>query len=342
MPSLILNGDDVSVRTEGLHLEVVRRKPGGEANEFVRMRVPIVDLDRMVVVGNPGVTLPALLRVARNGVPIFFLSASHRWIGALSPDDNKNAARRVRQYEMAKDEKLALEVARRIVLVKIKNSRRVLQRLSANREQSYNSAQIEAAERLDQLTGLAARVAAMDELRGVEGMAAAIYFQRLGAFFPEKTPFKERSRRPPKDAANALLSWTYTIVLGEVEAAARSHGLDPCLGFLHAVSHGSPSLALDLLEPLRAPVCDLLALHLLNHKVLTDESFEFRSEDGGTYLREDARKSFFMSYETSMARKFTVGKDTGHTDFRKVIDDQVVNILKALEGRSDYEFFEMP
>ena len=106
-------------------------------------------------------------------------------------------------------------------------------------------------------------------------MGAAVYFGQLGNYFPEGIPFTTRSRRPPKDAANALLSWTYSVLLGEIDGAVRSHGLDACIGFLHAVSHGTPSLSLDLLEPLRAPCCDLLDMNILNHKQLTKEHFEY-------------------------------------------------------------------
>ena len=123
-------------------------------------------------------------------------------------------------------------------------------------------------------------------------MAAVKYFQRLSAFFPAEIPFTQRTRRPPKDAANALLSWTYTIVRSEVDVALRTQGLDPALGWLHELSSGRPALSLDLLEPLRAPVCDLLTLNLLNHKTLQAEHSRTDLDNGGTYLTEAGRKKF--------------------------------------------------
>jgi CRISPR-associated protein Cas1 len=182
----------------------------------------------------------------------------------------------------------------------------------------------------------------LEQLRGYEGMAAAAYFSRLSDFFPENIPFRERSRRPPGDAANSILSWTYSIVQGEIDAVIRCHGLDPCIGFLHAISHGTPSLTLDLLEPLRAPLCDLLSLHLLNHRILREEHFEFNTEDGGTYLKPEARKEFFFSYENAMIRKFTLKPGEKHVDFRKIIENSVLAVLKAIQGDSNYEFFIMP
>lgn len=341
MPSLVLTGDTVSVRLESHHLEVIKRIDG-EANNFERMKVPFFDIDRVVVNGRADLSTPAMHMLMRKGIPVFFLTSRGRWIGALWPDNNMNAERRIRQYKISEDKNLALKIAQKIVHAKIRNSRRVLQRLSANRSQSEDKDQIETCEKLKNMADFSLRTNSLDELRGYEGMSAALYFSRLGSFFPEDAPFRERTRQPPRDAANALLSWTYTIVLGEVDGAVRSHGLDPCIGFLHSISHGTPSLSLDLLEPLRAPVCDLLTLHLLNHKVLKPEDFEFCAEDGGTYMKTDSKKEFFWSYEMHMTRKFTPEKGANHTDFRKVIQDSIIGVLKAIEGKEDYEFFIMP
>ena len=341
MPPLILTGDTVSVRLESRHLEVIRIVQDGQKPDM-RLRVPLVDIDRVVIVGRPNISIPVLQRLMFDGIPAFFLTARGRWVGALAPDNNRNAARRIRQYEISGDQLMALRVARKIVCAKVRNSRRVLQRLSSNRQESDDPVQQQVNQQLNDLAGQALTAESLEELRGLEGLAAARYFARLGQFFPENVPFNGRNRQPPRDPANALLSWTYTILLGEVEGAVRSHGLDACIGFLHAVSHGAPSLALDLLEPLRGPVCDLLALNLLNHKVLTDENFRYNSMDDGFYLKEDSHRAFFIGYENAMTRKFSAAKGEAHTDFRRVIDDSVVAILRAMEGREDFEFFLMP
>jgi len=102
-----------------------------------------------------------------------------------------------------------------------------------------------------------------------------------------------------------------------------------------------PSLSLDLLEPLRAPICDLLALNLLNHRVLTEEDFRFDALEGGYYLKDESHRAFFLAYENSMTRKFAAAKGEPHTDFRRVIDESVLCILKAMEG-VDFQFFLMP
>ncbi len=342
MPTLILSGDCLSVNVESERLNIVRGETDADGRrEQQRSQVPLHDIDRVVVVGRPAMTIPVLQRLMFAGIPCYFTTATNRWIGSLQPDGNKDAARRVRQYQVASDSALRLRLARGLVSAKIRNSRRVLQRLGANRVDSYAPEQRTACDELEKLGDRAERCGELDELRGVEGLAAARYFGRLGAFFPATAPFVTRTRRPPKDAANALLSWTYTILLGEIDCEIRCRGLDPCLGFLHEISHGAPSLALDLLEPLRAPVCDLLSLNLLNHAILTDEHFEYRVEEGGVFLKEEAHKPFFQGYERAMTRKFTLTKGAPHTDFRRIIADQASAVLRAMSGE-EVEFFRMP
>lgn len=342
MPSLVLTGDTLSVRLESKHLEVIRRETPGDEMSGTQMRVPLHDLDRVVVVGRPNVTLPVLQRLMFEGIPCFFVTSHGRWVGSMSPDNNKNAARRIRQYQLAGNTKFALKIAREIIRAKIINGRRVLQRLAANRGESEQTAQTDAANQMRQMAEHAERAETVDEARGYEGMAAALYFARLGRFFPENVPFTERSRRPPRDPANALLSWCYTILAGEIEGAVRAHGLDACIGFLHGVEHGRPSLALDLMEPFRAPVCDLLALNLLNHRVLTEDHFQYDDEVGGFRLKQDAHKDFFYAYENAMARKFTLKRGDPHTDFRQELDKAVLTLIRAFESGGELSFFQMP
>ena len=344
MPSLVISQDTVSVHLHSKHLELVKNLKADEMGDggFKKLNVPLVDIDRVVVCGRPAVTIPVLQRLMFMGIPTFFITSRGKWIGSISPDNNMNAERRIRQYELARKTEFSLRVATKIVFCKLRNSRRVLQRLASNRETSHQESHCDAVEQLKKLAETVVETENMEILRGYEGMGAAIYFGQLGKYFPKNIPFTTRNRRPPKDAANALLSWTYAIVQGEIDGAVRARGLDTCIGFLHATSHGTPSLALDLLEPLRSSCCDLLVLNILNHKHLTEDHFEYRDDDGGTYLTQEARKPFFNAYEMAMTRLFKPYNGDSHVDFRKVIDNMVVNILRAMEGDDNFEFFLMP
>ena len=342
MPSRMLNGNHIEARRESRR--IILSRPGDDTASAATLTIPLTDVDRATVIGHPRVPVSVFQRLMREGIPVAFVSEKGRWYGTLHPDGDLNAARRLLQYQQQHTPEKRLLCARQVVRYKIRNQRRVLQRLAANRNASRESAHLDAVDALRQLARAAGRAADNESLRGIEGSAAARYFQRLASFFPETVPFHGRTRRPPRDAANALLSWTYTIVLSEVDAALRIQGLDPCLGWLHEVSAGTPSLALDLLEPLRAPACDLLVLNLLNHGILQPDDFHISADDGGTYLNETARKKFFLHYESHMQRKFKPAADAPHTDLRQCITRQAWAVLRLLENpeTTDAGFFLMP
>ncbi len=342
MASLILTSDVLSVRLDSRRLEVVKRVSDGPRAKHEKRIVPLHDLDRVVAIGHPSITIPVLIKLMDQGIPCFFVSTYGRWRGAVISDRNLNGRRRLRQYDQSRDRLFCLSVAQCLIEAKIRNSRRVLQRLAANRALTDEREHIAICNELKHYAGCALNTESHDELMGVEGIAAARYFKRLACFFPKNMPFNGRSRRPPLDPANALLSWSYTMLLGEMEGIIRSHGLDAALGVLHVETDNRPSLALDLIEPLRPAIADLLVLNILNHKILREEHFEVNPENGGTYLTEEARKPYFMVYEQTMKRRFSPSSGESHTDFRKVMDNEVCRYLRALEMNKFEPFFLMP
>jgi CRISPR-associated protein Cas1 len=226
---------------------------------------------------------------------------------------------------------------------KIKNSRRVLQRLAANRSLT---ADIEYKIACRALKRLHKRIKnnsiTLEELRGYEGIGAAIYFRQLDWYFPEEFRLGTRSRRPPLNPVNAMLSWGYTIIMGEMESIIRQHGLEVGIGNLHRDKQNTPSLALDLIEPLRSAIVDLLVLNIVNHGMVKAEEHFERREDGGIYLNAEGRKIFFRAYEQAMTRKFSIEKGGLHIDFRQVMREQVFQYLRALEEGGNPVFFQLP
>lgn len=344
MPSLFITADTISVRVHSERLVLLRRDSADHRDGAIEeINVPFHELDRIVICGCPVVTMPVFHKLMSRNIPVVFLSSHGRWLGGLESGRGIHSARRIRQYETASDLSVRMRMAVPLIQAKIRNSRRVLQRLAATRNESRDSVQLRVMSSLRQLEREAGSgLLSLDQLRGVEGMAAVCYFRRLADFFPENFPFQERSRRPPRNAANSLLSWTYAVVLGEIESCIRAHGLDPGIGFLHSAEDSVPALALDLLEPLRAPLCDMLVLHLFNHRILREEHFRFSVDDGGTYLDEKGRKPFFAAYEQTMLRKFKWKGEKTHVNFRSVIERQIFMIIKRLEGDFDGDFFLMP
>ncbi len=344
MPSLILNGETLRVTLHSKRLEILKRVHDAQGERQESYEVPLHDIDHVVIMGQPAVTMPVLTRLMDEGIPAFFVTRHGRWRGSLSPDNNLNAQRRIMQYEAGTDPVFALHVARKLIYAKIRNSRRVLQRLAANRELLNDPRHQTASSEMKSLAEQVLSASDLDLVRGLEGLAAAHYFRQLTLYFPAELAFKGRNRRPPRDPANALLSFAYTVLLSEMEGAIRTHGLDAGIGALHANRINTPSLALDLMEPLRAAIADLMVLNLANHKMVKAETdFEYTPEDGGVYLNENGRKFFFIMYEQTMTRRFAAVKGEAHTDLRRVIDQQVCIYLRMLEHQEyEHDFFFLP
>lgn len=304
-------------------------------------RILLQDISRVVVSGSPSITIPALKTLCREKIPLAFVSSRGRWIGELSGVISNNADRRIAQYRhFVQGEDLRLRFSIPLIAAKISNQRYVLRRLN-NRHKDVASCAFS----LDELALFREMLSRADTLagvRGIEGLSAAEYFRALSHFFPRELPFVGRSRRPPRDGANALLSFAYTIVGSEVEFAIRAHGLDPAIGLLHSVEPGRASLALDLLEPLR-PSIDSFVLSLLNRKIFTEKDFLFSSEDCGTYLTKESHGKFFEHYEKSMTRRFMFAPTGTHLNTRAVIDWQVCRYLQCLSDETLVpEFFRIP
>ncbi len=340
MPTLYLNGHEVEAHLDRRRIALSRFDYAKD--DLHCLDAPLHDLDRVVIIGFPKVTLQVLHQFVYHNIPVYFLSNHGRWVGSLLARGNGQAARRIRQYQAANDKSLALNIAKSLITAKIKNMRRVLQRLAANRDQAREPEQLDACNTLQTLLQPLQNAENLDSVRGYEGLATAKYFQRLAAFFPPEMPFLSRNRRPPRDEANAILSWTYAVLAAEIDAQIHTAGLDPAIAFLHEISLGRASLVQDLIEPLRAPLCDLLALNLLNHKLLRQEHFETNPENGGIYLKKDARYIFFCEYERYMERLFAEVRGGEHTTFRRIIAKMTYAICRTLETREQPQFFLMP
>ena len=321
MATLVLNRNSLSVKLESEHLLIHEHADGGGFS-----RLPLVDVERVVVVGQPAISFPVLAELLDRGIPCSFLTSGGRWRGMMDGDGGFHAGRRVRQYERVNDPAFALLLSRQTVLAKISAGRRTIQRLAAERR--IHLADDPDWLSLTQLKGRLSRMETVEAVRGVEGMAATLYFRLLGGFFPPDAPFTGRSRRPPLDPANALLSFIYTLLTGAFTAAVRVHGLDVAGGYFHRGRDRSPALALDLMEPFRPAWADRLALDLLNHRRVRAER-HFEQADGGVYLNESGRGIVFRAFDELMERCRKT--DRGSVSCRQMIDQEVCRFIALLE-----------
>lgn len=340
MCTLYVSSQAVSVKLDSESLIIHdHRLKGAEAYR----RMPLCKVERLIICGNPAVSMQALLEVMDKGIDCSFVTPNGRWRGRLASERSRNGIRRRRQYVCGQESQFNLLAARRMVADKIYNCAKSLGRLFANRGRSRDAEWLQMGAWLDEMRSRTDSVQSIEGLRGIEGECAAAYFRMLSRFFPAEFPFVARTRRPPKDPANALLSFAYGLLTSEFESAIQRHGLDPALGFMHADDLGRSSLALDLMEPFRPAIADLTVLNLLNHKVFKPEDFEPCAGDG-VLLGEEGRKKFFRGYEGVMARKTDPGRSGAAVTVRGLIDRQVCAYAKLLEmgaNAGEAGFFKM-
>lgn len=260
------------------------------------MQVPIHSVSGLFCFGNVLVS-PALMGFCgEKGVNLAFFTEYGRFYGRLQGKKSGNVLLRRAQYNA--DDSTILEIARSLVAAKLVGSRNVLLRQQRNHGETESLQR--AVKHLLASIRLTKYVDNLDSLRGIEGDAAATYFTVFGelinANYREEFAFNGRSRRPPRDSVNALLSFIYSIIGQDISAALNGVGLDPQVGFLHADRPGRDSLAQDLLEEFRPWLADRLVLSLINRRQLRSKDFVVESS-GAVRMSDEARKTLLVSYQ---------------------------------------------
>jgi CRISPR-associated protein Cas1 len=287
--------------TEGARLRKDGENVVAEVDGDERGRVPLHMLGAVVVFGATYVSPSLIGALAKAGITLVLLVRQGRFEARVEGPVSGNVLLRRAQYRASDQPD---EIVRSIVSAKIANQRTVLQRALRDHGEEMTAGRRVAVEgAVDRLEQILRRVAFLNEgagaTRGAEGEAAHVYFAVFGDLLRSPDAdirFNGRSRRPPLDPVNALLSFLYTLLTHECRSAAECVGLDPAVGFLHRDRPGRPSLALDLMEELRPVLADRLALSLINRRQLRSSDFEAR--DGGTVLLTDAgRKTVLTAWQ---------------------------------------------
>ncbi|MFT3938144.1 type I-C CRISPR-associated endonuclease Cas1c [Rhodopseudomonas sp.] len=289
------------VTTEGASLRKDGENLVAEVENEERARVPFHMLASVVVFGAVYVSPPLIQALAARGITIVLLDRAGRFQARIEGPVSGNVLLRRAQYRVSER---PTDIVRSFVSAKVANQRTVLQRSLRDYGEEMAvglRSRIEAV--VDRLAGILRRVGMTDldveALRGAEGEAAFCYFSVFGSLIRVTDPemqFGGRSRRPPRDAVNAVLSFIYVLLTHDCRSAAEAVGLDPAVGFLHRDRPGRPSLALDLMEELRPVLADRLALSLINRRQLRPRDFE--TQDGGaTLLTDDGRRTVLTAWQ---------------------------------------------
>ena len=271
-----------------------------EVEREARLRVPLHHLGGVVLFGNVLVSPPLIHRLADEGKSLVLLSEHGRFKARMEGPTSGNILLRQAQHARAADADFSLRIARAFVAGKIKNTRQLLLRGGREAKDSDDGARL--GRRADDLAASLRSLPAagnIDTVRGVEGEAARQYFAGLNLVLraDARTVFAMdgRSRRPPRDRMNALLSFLYAMLMNDCRSAVEAVGLDPQLGFLHAVRPGRAALALDLMEEFRS-LADRLALTLVNRGQIRQGDFIDR-EGGAVTLGDDGRKTVIVAWQ---------------------------------------------
>lgn len=289
------------VMTTGSYLHLDNDTVRIEIERETKFRVPLHHLGAIVCTGDILIS-PALVgRCAADGIGMTLLDRNGRFRARIEGPISGNVLLRQAQFDIARDTQRTVAIARNIVAGKLRNSRTMLQRCAREAKSDDDRIVLDAAVLKFEASLRAVTVAGnLDELRGVEGEAARGYFAAInhGIRTDQREAFAMdgRSRRPPRDRFNAVLSFLYTLLTHACRGALETVGLDPQVGFLHALRPGRPALALDLVEEFRSVIADRMALTLVNRGQLKADDFRI-AEGGAVLMSDDSRRTVSIAWQ---------------------------------------------
>lgn len=323
--------------------------------------VPAINVDEIVICGRGNWSMAALRLALERGIPLALMSEGGRFVGRIAPGLSKNGQLRREQYECFRSDERRFELARIIVAGKLANMRAVLlrHRRSLGSSGDAEGVRIKLTAVLDRLGRTKVdleRCRDLDSLLGVEGFSARTYFEGFAALLkpPDRSrregraggelevgdgsvdgaeltfTFASRTRRPPRDPVNAMLSFGYSMLSKNIVGALEVAGLDPYVGFYHAAKYGRPALALDLLEEFRASVVDSLVLTIVNKGMLATGDFEIREQ--ACYLNEKGRQKFFRAFEGKLGEEVIHPIFGYKVSYRRVLELQARFLAKVIDG----------
>lgn len=287
------------VATQGAYLSRKGETVRISVEREEKLRVPVHTLDGIVCFGQVTCSGPVLGLCAEHNVSVSFMSRTGRFLARVQGPISGNVLLRREQYRRV-DSADAGHVAGAVVAAKIANSRTVLLRSARESGVADSKKELQSAsKRLADLIGDLEAAEDLMTVRGIEGIAGRQYFDVFDHLIRQQKDefrFTGRSRRPPLDNTNAMLSFAYTLLVHDVAGALETVGLDPQVGFLHRDRPGRPGLALDLMEELRPVLADRLVLSLINRRQITGDDFE-TSESGAVTMSEKSRKALIVTWQ---------------------------------------------
>ncbi len=340
MATLYLTEQQSLVKKEGDTLLVQIPENKAENRPKKKVRVPLIKIDRVVVQGNSTLTSPAIAALMERRAEVTFLNQYGRFQGHLSPAFTKNGQLRLAQVQAHHDPITAHQLNQAFVTGKLHNMRTMLMRANRKRNNPEIAAAV-AAIKQNIIDSKATQPdatmpdptqpqtnSAYGRLQGLEGSGSAHYFKSFKHLLNDPTLFNGRTRRPPRDPVNALLSYGYTILLNQITSAIYTVGLDPYIGYLHRSGYGKPALALDLMEEFRPLIVDSVVISLFNNNII--KPHQFKNELGAYRLTKNGRRLFLTKLEARFDETITHPTFDYKVTYRRSLELQVRLLAKFL------------
>lgn len=296
-----------------------------EVNHELVREFFIETIDTFVLCGHIEVSYAAMECCLCNGINLTWLSSSGAYFGRLESTHHVDILKQNQQFTLNSDLEFVTTLRIEVLQAKISNQITLLRRYNRERK---NENIIKAIAEMKKLSKKIIFNMPLASMMGYEGMAAKIYFRALGEIVDANFSFKSRSKQPPLDPFNSLLSFGYTLLFYDIYTAICNEGLHPYLGFMHTLKQGHPALASDLIEEWRAIIIDSLVMALVQGHEVFLEDFDTNDETGGVYLKKEKRRFFIEQYEKRMLRQNQYGERP--CTFRELIISQVRLYAKAL------------
>ncbi|MGK7876140.1 MAG: CRISPR-associated endonuclease Cas1 [Xenococcaceae cyanobacterium] len=306
-----------------------------------KQAVRLAEISLVVVLPGVQMTDVAIAQLLDRGIETLFLTQNWQFRGRLQGKYHTNPRVRLAQYRTV-ETTFAMALAQKLVRGKIHNQRTLLQR----KNRAATGGIRELGESIELMGAYLEKLKNFstplnrNEMMGIEGICAKAYYQALHHYFPVEWNFSGRNRRPPRDPINALLSWGYGVLLARIFAACVQGGLDPYLGFFHAIEPYRPNLALDLMEEFRPVVVDQALLSLIRENGVRPEDFELSADGEGIWLGKMAKTMFLIVLERRLQETFLYPSQGRRLSLSQIFVEQARWIARCLmESSLDYEAF---
>lgn len=286
--SLYITESGAYLRKKGGHVIVGR-------NNEVLMEIPLERIEDVTLVDSVQISSQLITEFLERDIPLSWISGYGRFYGSLISNGSVDIVKHKKQFELLENDEVYFQIAKKVVFAKVHNQLTILRRYNRNAElDSVNSS-------IRNILAIRKNIFSADDvhkLMGYEGIISRVYFDALGKIVPEPFAFSKRTKQPPREPFNSMLSLGYSMLFDEIITAVLGCGLHPYVGFLHRLGKGHPALVSDLIEEWRAPLIDSLVLAIVKRNMI--EYTAFSCTDGGCFLEPEARKIFLQAYNKKL------------------------------------------